>query len=111
MVVEDSGAALPGTAGVDWSALADSRQAGPMSFQITVRYGTRHHRYHTHERNVTDEQIRASAATGGVVCVSGVSIFLGTDAPDADDVARHADLVEMRPAVDPDARSYLGEDG
>ena len=46
-----------------------------------------------HERNVTDEQIKACAATGGVVCVSGVSIFLGTRTPDADDVARHAAYV------------------
>jgi membrane dipeptidase len=50
-----------------------------------------------HGRNVTDEQIRACAATGGVVCMSGVSGFLGTGAPTADDVARHsayvADLV------------------
>ena len=46
-----------------------------------------------HGRNVTDEQIRASAATGGVICVSGVSIFLGTRTPDADDVARHAAYV------------------
>jgi membrane dipeptidase len=30
-----------------------------------------------HGRNVTDEQIRACAATGGVVCVSGLSWFLG----------------------------------
>lgn len=43
-----------------------------------------------HGRNVTDEQIRACAATGGVVCVSGVSAFLGTRTPDAIDVARHA---------------------
>jgi len=46
-----------------------------------------------HGRNVTDEQIRACAATGGVVCVSGVSAFLGTDAPAAPDVARHAAYV------------------
>ena len=46
-----------------------------------------------HGRNVTDEQIRACAATGGVICVSGVSIFLGTRTPDADDVARHAAYV------------------
>ena len=46
-----------------------------------------------HGRNVTDEQIKASAATGGVVCVSGVSIFLGTRTPSADDVARHAAYV------------------
>ena len=46
-----------------------------------------------HGRNVTDEQIRACAATGGVVCVSGVSVFLGTATPTADDVARHAAYV------------------
>ena len=46
-----------------------------------------------HGRNVTDEQIRGIAATGGVVCVSGVSKFLGTDQPGADDVARHAAYV------------------
>jgi membrane dipeptidase len=43
-----------------------------------------------HGRNVTDEQIRACAATGGVVCVSGLSWFLGSAQPGADDVARHA---------------------
>ena len=46
-----------------------------------------------HGRNVTDEQIRASAATGGVICVSGVSKFLGTTNPDVNDVARHAAYV------------------
>ncbi len=46
-----------------------------------------------HGRNVSDEQIRACAATGGVVCVSGVSGFLGTRTPTADDVARHAAYV------------------
>jgi membrane dipeptidase len=46
-----------------------------------------------HGRNVTDEQIRACAATGGVVCVSGVSIFLGTREPAGGDVARHAAYV------------------
>jgi len=46
-----------------------------------------------HGRNVTDEQIRACAATGGVVCVSGLSWFLGRENPDADDVARHAAYV------------------
>ncbi len=42
-----------------------------------------------HGRNITDEQIRACAATGGVVCVSGVSRFLGVQAPTAADIARH----------------------
>lgn len=50
-----------------------------------------------HGRNITDEQIRACAATGGVVCISGVSKFLGCEAPQANDLARHvayvADLV------------------
>ena len=46
-----------------------------------------------HGRNVTDEQIRACAATGGVVCVSGVSMFVGSRTPTAEDVARHAAYV------------------
>ena len=46
-----------------------------------------------HGRNITDAQIRACAATGGVVCVSGVSLFLGNDNPTAQDVARHAAYV------------------
>ncbi len=46
-----------------------------------------------HGRNISDAQIRACAATGGVVCVSGVSAFLGTPTPTTDDVARHAAYV------------------
>ena len=46
-----------------------------------------------HGRNISDEQIRACAATGGVICISGVSAFLGTRTPTADDVARHAAYV------------------
>ncbi|MCY7371636.1 MAG: dipeptidase [Polaromonas sp.] len=46
-----------------------------------------------HGRNITDEQILACAATGGVVCLSGVSAFLGNDAPTATDMARHAAYV------------------
>lgn len=46
-----------------------------------------------HGRNISDEQIKACAATGGVVCVSGVSAFLGTRHPTAADVARHAAYV------------------
>ena len=46
-----------------------------------------------HGRNISDEQIRACAATGGVICVSGVSAFLGTRTPTAVDVARHAAYV------------------
>jgi membrane dipeptidase len=46
-----------------------------------------------HGRNVTDEQIRACAATGGVVCVSGVSMFVGSREPSVEHVARHAAYV------------------
>ena len=46
-----------------------------------------------HGRNITDEQIKACAATGGVGCVSGVSVFLGSNTPNVDDVARHAAYV------------------
>lgn len=55
-----------------------------------------------HGRNLTDEQIRACAASGGVVCVSGVSIFLDRATPSAHDVAIHAayvaDLVGVKHA-------------
>lgn len=46
-----------------------------------------------HGRNITDEQIRGCAATGGVVCISGVSRFLGVEQPCAADVARHVAYV------------------
>lgn len=46
-----------------------------------------------HGRNITDEQIKACAATGGVVCINGISAFLGSDNPTADDLARHAAYV------------------
>jgi len=46
-----------------------------------------------HGRNATDEQIRACAATGGVVGLSGLSFFLGCDKPDADAIAKHAAYV------------------
>lgn len=46
-----------------------------------------------HGRNISDEQIQACAATGGVVCISGVSRFLGTESPQAHDLARHVAYV------------------
>ncbi len=49
-----------------------------------------------HGRNITDEQIQACAATGGVVCINGISAFLGNEQPAADDVARHAAYVADR---------------
>jgi membrane dipeptidase len=46
-----------------------------------------------HGRNITDEQIRACAATNGVVCVSGIDVFVGAKNVTATDVARHARYV------------------
>jgi membrane dipeptidase len=53
-----------------------------------------------HGRNVTDEQIRACAATGGVVCVSSVSAFVGAAEPSASDVAQHAAYVAERVGIE-----------
>lgn len=44
-----------------------------------------------HPRNVTDEQIRACAATGGVVGINGIGLFLGDTASET--MARHIDHV------------------
>lgn len=46
-----------------------------------------------HPRNIPDELIKASAATGGVICINGVSIFLGDDDIKPETVARHIDHV------------------
>jgi membrane dipeptidase len=53
-----------------------------------------------HGRNVTDEQVKACAATGGVICVSGVSMFVARHAPAAADVARHAAYVAALAGVE-----------
>ncbi|WP_282604651.1 dipeptidase [Pelagibius sp. Alg239-R121] len=43
-----------------------------------------------HGRNITDEQIKACAATGGVIGINGVNLFLGEEVPSPSNVARHA---------------------
>jgi membrane dipeptidase len=48
---------------------------------------------HEHERNITDEQIKAVAATGGVVGVNGLSIFLGDGAPTVASMVAHIDYM------------------
>jgi len=48
---------------------------------------------HDHPRNIPDDLIRAAAATGGVVGINGVGLFLGNREPAAADVVRHADYV------------------
>ena len=64
-----------------------------MNFQVTVRYGGRHQRYHTFSVEVDD----AKAALKSAATILPL------------DIAADVDLVELRIAVDPDARSY-GED-
>ena len=46
-----------------------------------------------HERNITDEQIRAVAATGGVIGVNGLNLFLGSDTPTTDALVAHIDYI------------------
>lgn len=42
-----------------------------------------------HPRNITDEQAKACAATGGVVGITGVGIFLGPNTPTLKAMTRH----------------------
>lgn len=46
-----------------------------------------------HDRNVTDEQIRACASKDGVICLSGVGLFMDTENGKAS-VAKFADTIE-----------------
>lgn len=44
-----------------------------------------------HPRNISDEQIKACAATGGVIGVNGIALFLGDDTASVDAVLAHID--------------------
>jgi len=46
-----------------------------------------------HERNITDEQIKAVAATGGVVGVNGLNIFLGDGPATVASMVAHIDYM------------------
>ncbi len=46
-----------------------------------------------HPRNIPDELIRACAATGGVVGINGVGLFLGSGPPTAEVIVRNIDYV------------------
>jgi len=46
-----------------------------------------------HGRNITDDQIRACAGTGGVIGINGVNLFLGEEESTPAAVARHAAYV------------------
>ena len=48
---------------------------------------------HDHERNITDEQIKAVAATGGVVGINGLNLFLGRGPSTVEGVVRHIDYI------------------
>jgi membrane dipeptidase len=44
-----------------------------------------------HERNITDDQARACAASGGVIGINGVGIFLGENDIRIETLLRHID--------------------
>lgn len=46
-----------------------------------------------HERNIWDDQIKACAATGGVIGVTGVGRFLGSDGPTVGHLVEHIDYM------------------
>lgn len=48
---------------------------------------------HAHPRNIPDDLIRACAATGGVIGINGVGIFLGRNDISSQAYARHVDHV------------------
>ncbi len=50
-------------------------------------------RLRDHPRNIPDELIKACAATGGVVGINGVGLFLGTGPPTAELIVRNIDYV------------------
>ena len=62
-----------------------------MHFDITVRYGSRRQRYHTYKVEAGDAREALEAAAAALPA----------------EIAPEADLVELRVAVDPDARAYL----
>ena len=65
-----------------------------MNYQITVRFGGRFQRYHT---------LLISAPDAATAMRQAADEIPG-------DIASDVDLVELRIAVDPDQRTYLGDD-
>jgi membrane dipeptidase len=60
--------------------------SAPVVFSHSVPMGVK-----THARNVTDAQMRACAATGGVVGINGLGIFLGHDDAGTEALVRAVD--------------------
>lgn len=65
----------------------------PVEFQVTVRYGGRRKRYHVFQVEAGDVPAALRSAAERI----------------PEEVRPEADLVEIRPSVDPDAREYVGE--
>jgi len=55
---------------------------------------------HEHERNIPDVQIKAVAATGGVVGVNGYNQFLGDGAAKVESMVAHIDYMAKQVGVD-----------
>ncbi|MGV9670242.1 dipeptidase [Gordonia sp. NPDC003504] len=53
-----------------------------------------------HPRNITDDQARACAATGGVVGITGVGIFLGPNTPSIEAMIRHLEYAVELVGID-----------
>lgn len=53
-----------------------------------------------HPRNVTDDQARACAATGGVIGITGVGIFLGPNTPTLEAMTRHLEYAVELVGID-----------
>ena len=66
-----------------------------MPYQVTIRYGGARQRYHTLLVDAADAPAALRAAADEIPA----------------EIAPHVDLVELRVAVDPDGREYLGEEG
>jgi hypothetical protein len=66
-----------------------------MRYQITARHGRRQVRYHTYVVEAVDARAALVEAAGGL----------------PDEIVGDTDLVELRVAVDPDARAFVGDHG
>lgn len=53
-----------------------------------------------HPRNITDEQARACADTGGVIGITGVGIFLGPNTPTLEAMVRHLEYAVELVGID-----------
>lgn len=65
---------------------AIERSSAPVIFSHSAMRGV-----WEHDRNIRDDQVRACAATGGVIGINGVGIFLGDNDASAAAMARHVD--------------------